>query len=282
MEALGRLFCAVFIACCWLAPSHVFAWLYIATFAILVALRVLFFVSKGYMWFMTDLCYGVHIWIIALFLWPAQLEGLIVNQQVTAWVTWYLSIGWCGCGVILWGNSLDFSSLDRLTSVFLHASPTLVLHNQLYFSGAYGWTGNMPELLRAVAVMYVAMFVSIVFAVTSFNLLVGADRCMVFLVYSIAQLLLIRIVTLLLHTEFPPPRSAFGYMLRKHRPDLQQSPLWATSFYLLGQYAYLLSVTAVSVVVHHSACSASGFIIILVICAWNSDRKHKKSGQARQ
>ena len=75
--------------------------------------------------YMLDFCYFTNISVsIQTNLFPDSLVWFKANYVI--------SMGCLMIAIVAWQNSLVFHSLDKLTSIFIHAFPPLVLHLYRY------------------------------------------------------------------------------------------------------------------------------------------------------
>ncbi|KAI8078202.1 uncharacterized protein B0P05DRAFT_542921 [Gilbertella persicaria] len=109
-----------------LIPSY-----YSVELIILLVLRTVIYRSKRWHYFIFDLCYFVNA-MTMLFLW------LYPNSLGLFYASYFLTNGPVAWAIITWRNSLVFHSLDKVTSVFIHIFPPLVMY-------CIRW---MPELQR--------------------------------------------------------------------------------------------------------------------------------------
>ncbi|KAF8475668.1 hypothetical protein BDZ91DRAFT_649388 [Kalaharituber pfeilii] len=84
-------------------------------------LRYYTYHKKGYHYFLADLCYFVNV-LLVLSIW------VFPNSRRLFISTYCLSYGNNAWAIAMWRNSLVFHSLDKVTSLFIHIMPPLVLH----------------------------------------------------------------------------------------------------------------------------------------------------------
>lgn len=104
---------------------------YSAQLALLLFLRYFIYRSKRWHYFVFDLCYFVN-GMTLLFLW------ILPDSRTLFLATYGLTHGPVAWAIITWRNSLVFHSLDKVTSVFIHIFPPLVMY-------CVKW---MPELVN--------------------------------------------------------------------------------------------------------------------------------------
>ncbi|KAI9486590.1 MAG: hypothetical protein EXX96DRAFT_549653 [Benjaminiella poitrasii] len=104
---------------------------YSVQFIVLFILRYVIYRSKRWHYFIFDICYFVNT-MTMLFLWAYP------NSTILFLSSYCLTNGPVAWAIITWRNSLVFHSLDKVTSVFIHIFPPLVMY-------CIKW---MPELQR--------------------------------------------------------------------------------------------------------------------------------------
>jgi len=88
--------------------------------------RVWSYKRKAYHYFLFDLCYFVNVMdLVWLWCFPSN---------ATFFITCYcLTMGPIASAIVTWRNSLVFHSLDKVTSIFIHMYPPLVLSMIMHF-----------------------------------------------------------------------------------------------------------------------------------------------------
>jgi hypothetical protein len=76
---------------------------------------------RGYHYFMADLCYFVNLMLL-LSIW------VFPNSRRLMISAYCLSYGNNAWAIAMWRNSMVFHSLDKVTSLFIHIMPPVVLH----------------------------------------------------------------------------------------------------------------------------------------------------------
>ncbi|KAI8375851.1 hypothetical protein BD560DRAFT_392098 [Blakeslea trispora] len=99
-----------------LIPSY-----YSVQLVILLLLRGVIYRLRRWHYFIFDLCYFVNAMTI-LFLW------VYPDAKALFYATYFLTNGPVAWAIITWRNSLVFHSLDKVTSVFIHIFPPLVMY----------------------------------------------------------------------------------------------------------------------------------------------------------
>ncbi|KAG1137792.1 hypothetical protein G6F37_000253 [Rhizopus arrhizus] len=100
---------------------------------VLLILRYAIYRSRRWHYFIFDMCYFVNVMTI-LFLWTKSDSSLLLIASFC------MTNGPVAWAIITWRNSLVFHSLDKVTSVFIHILPPLVMY-------CLRW---MPELVKDV------------------------------------------------------------------------------------------------------------------------------------
>ncbi|KAI8390830.1 uncharacterized protein BYT42DRAFT_489150 [Radiomyces spectabilis] len=104
---------------------------YTAQCAYLLTLRFFLYKLRHWHYFIFDLCYFVNVMVLAfLWIWPSSPSLFVAAFSLTNG-----PVAWA---IVTWRNSLVFHSLDKVTSVFIHIFPPLVMYT-------IRW---MPELHR--------------------------------------------------------------------------------------------------------------------------------------
>ena len=100
---------------------NLFPYFYYAIMAVLMAYRYYDYASQKAELFMLDFCYFVNLSVmLQTAFYPDNLMWFKAN--------YVLCMGPICIAIMVWKNSLVFHSLDKLTSFFLHAFPTMTCH----------------------------------------------------------------------------------------------------------------------------------------------------------
>jgi len=100
-------------------PQH-FYWVYTIKFPILIGLRYYFYHQAKWHYFLLDFCYFANIlFLLYLHVWPNSCFLFKTSFAFTSG-----SLSWA---IALWKNSMVFHSLDKITSLFIHLTPSLVV-----------------------------------------------------------------------------------------------------------------------------------------------------------
>jgi len=98
-----------------------FYWWFTVQFAYFMPIRFYTYHSKGYHYFLADLCYFVNaLALLTIWLFPRS-KRLFIS-------TYCLAYGNNAVAIVMWRNSLVFHSLDKVTSLFIHVMPPVTLH----------------------------------------------------------------------------------------------------------------------------------------------------------
>eukprot|EP01102_Stenamoeba_stenopodia_P022930 TRINITY_DN9740_c0_g1_i1.p1 TRINITY_DN9740_c0_g1~~TRINITY_DN9740_c0_g1_i1.p1 ORF type:complete len:390 (-),score=54.47 TRINITY_DN9740_c0_g1_i1:142-1311(-) len=95
-------------------------------FLLLVGFRLWTYRKKRWHYFLFDFCYFVNLLVIF------YLHVLPGNHTLFA-ICWSLSNGPLAWSIIAWRNSMVFHSLDKMTSIFIHVSPPMVMYSLRWF-----------------------------------------------------------------------------------------------------------------------------------------------------
>ncbi|KAK5954738.1 hypothetical protein OHC33_004462 [Knufia fluminis] len=102
------------------APER-FYWWFTVQFAYFMPIRFYTYHRKGYHYFLADLCYFVNaLCLLTIWVFPRS-KRLFIS-------TYCLAYGNNAVAIVMWRNSLVFHSLDKVTSLFIHVMPPVVLH----------------------------------------------------------------------------------------------------------------------------------------------------------
>lgn len=108
-------------------PPFLLAWIYLAKSCVYYSARFVLYRSTENILFMLDFCYFVNfLLVLTLVVFPTSL---IWFQTV-----FVLAHGPLLVAIIVWKNSLVFHSLDKVTSLFLHFMPALVLAHYRWYN----------------------------------------------------------------------------------------------------------------------------------------------------
>ncbi|TGZ82382.1 hypothetical protein EX30DRAFT_305165 [Ascodesmis nigricans] len=101
-------------------PEWVHIW-YSLQLIYFMPIRYFTYHQKGYHYFLADLCYFVNVLLmLAIWVFPTSRRLMI-----SAYCLSYGNNAWA---IAMWRNSMVFHSLDKVTSLFIHIMPPVVLH----------------------------------------------------------------------------------------------------------------------------------------------------------
>jgi len=104
-----------------LRQPNLFSYFYYTVMAILLAYRYYDYALQKAELFMLDFCYFVNLSVVLQ-------TGFFPDNLLWFKANYVLCMGPICIAIMVWKNSLVFHSLDKLTSFFLHAFPTMVCH----------------------------------------------------------------------------------------------------------------------------------------------------------
>ncbi|CAF1251574.1 unnamed protein product [Rotaria sordida] len=99
---------------------HLLPFVYTTQILFLIPVRSFYYKQKTWHYSLYDLCYFVNL-LTLVYLW------ILPSSTILFTVCYMLSHGPLAFAIVLWHNSLVFHSLDKVTSVFIHAYPSLTL-----------------------------------------------------------------------------------------------------------------------------------------------------------
>ncbi|KAI5810816.1 hypothetical protein BZA77DRAFT_340129 [Pyronema omphalodes] len=95
----------------------------------------------GYHYFLADLCYFVNVMLL-LSLW------VFPNSRRLFIAAYCLSYGNNAWAIAMWRNSMVFHSLDKVTSLFIHLMPPVVLHCMVHLCDPEFQAARFPAVAR--------------------------------------------------------------------------------------------------------------------------------------
>ena len=136
-----------------LRTPNLFQFFYITVMSVLLAYRYYDYAKIKSELYLLDFCYFVNLSVILqTSFYPDNLLWFKANYVLTQ--------GPICIAIVVWRNSLVFHSLDKLTSFFLHAFPTMLCHiyrwrlvdHSLKFTNDY--MGVEPHLLMPLGIYF--------------------------------------------------------------------------------------------------------------------------------
>jgi len=110
-------------------PEH-FHWVYSLKFPILMGLRYYVYHQSKWHYFLLDFCYFANLGLL-LFLHAIPDSSFLFK------LTFAFAAGPLSWAIALWKNSMVFHSLDKITSLFIHLTPSLVVWSLKWFPSKY-------------------------------------------------------------------------------------------------------------------------------------------------
>ena len=101
-------------------PQYFHLW-YTVQLLYFMPIRFFTYHSRGYHYFLADLCYFVNV-LLFLSIW------VFPNSKRLFTAAYCLAFGNNAVAIIMWRNSLVFHSFDKVTSLFIHIMPCATLH----------------------------------------------------------------------------------------------------------------------------------------------------------
>lgn len=104
-----------------------FYWWFTIQFFYFMPIRFYTYHRKGYHYFLADLCYFVNaLALLSIWVFP-QSKRLFISSYCLAY-------GNNAIAIVMWRNSLVFHSFDKVTSLFIHVMPPVVLHCMVHLT----------------------------------------------------------------------------------------------------------------------------------------------------
>jgi len=109
-------------------PQYFF-WVYTVKFPLLIGLRYYFYHKNKWHYFLLDFCYFANLtFLFYLHIWPSCFLFKMCFAFTAGPLSW---------AIALWKNSLVFHSLDKISSVFIHLTPSLVVWGLRWYPSQY-------------------------------------------------------------------------------------------------------------------------------------------------
>lgn len=113
-------------------PNYFYIW-HTAKAVILLTYRWYAYKKQRYHYFLFDLCYFCNF-LVLVYLWlPEQVLGPAIRGKLFA-TCFAFANGPVLSAIVMWRNSLVPHSTDKMTSLFIHVSPSLTLFGLRWFS----------------------------------------------------------------------------------------------------------------------------------------------------
>jgi hypothetical protein len=234
-------------------PQTFYLW-YTAKSLLLYGLRFLIYRSKGQHYFLLELCYSVNV-LLLTYLWVFPRSAWLykaVFGLVAGPLTW---------SIVALRNSLVLHSLDQMTSLFMHASPALVVW-------ALRWTREPSELAASVVPAEAAKFSHATFAE-----LVGCTMTM----YSVWAVLYYLKVFVISASKIREENYETLYsLMTKNRNGMVAKIVFSVPkpfqpvMYMLFHFLLSAAAAATSYFCWHSFYYHTAFILLMLLgAAWN-------------
>ncbi|EEB08027.1 membrane transporter [Schizosaccharomyces japonicus yFS275] len=123
-----------------MSPERLYI-LYTLLLFIFLPLRLFSYRKKGYQYFVADFCYWGNFFL-AFYIW------MFPNSERMFILCYAISYGTLAWSVVAWKNSLVFHSLDKITSLFIHFFPPLLLHCLVHLSSKEFLKQRFPSIVN--------------------------------------------------------------------------------------------------------------------------------------
>jgi tetrahydromethanopterin S-methyltransferase subunit B len=121
-------------------PQYFYYW-FTVQLTYFMPIRYVTYHRKGYHYFLADLCYFVNL-LALLTIWAfPQSKRLFI-------ATYCLAYGNNAVAIAMWRNSLVFHSLDKVTSLFIHIMPPVVLHCMVHLTPSHILAESFPAVFN--------------------------------------------------------------------------------------------------------------------------------------
>ncbi|KAI5808772.1 hypothetical protein DFH27DRAFT_598380 [Peziza echinospora] len=143
-------------------PDWIHIW-YSLQLVYFMPIRYYSYHKMGYHYFLADLCYFVNV-LLLLSIW------VFPNSRRLFISTYCLAYGNNAWAIAMWRNSLVFHSLDKVTSLFIHIMPPLVLHSMVHQLDPAFLTTRFPAVARVKGVEKYGLLDMILYATIPYAL----------------------------------------------------------------------------------------------------------------
>ena len=144
-KMIGEL-CILATAMIFVTSTKMLMWWYTAWLFPLLLHRLITYSQVGYGYFMIDFCYFVNMLLML------GLHILPHNRKLFLW-TFSLATGPVAWAIVAWRNSMVSYDLDKMTSVFIHIMPILVVVRKFHWNDADVKSCNADLMLRPPTVL---------------------------------------------------------------------------------------------------------------------------------
>ncbi|PUU74499.1 hypothetical protein B9Z19DRAFT_1092689 [Tuber borchii] len=119
--------------------------------------------KRGYQYFLADLCYFVNL-LLLLNIW------IFPNSRRLMISTYCLAYGNNAWAIAMWRNSLVFHSLDKVTSLFIHIMPPVVLHCLVHLLDQDLVDSRFPSISRVKGVEKYGLIEMVIWATVPYGI----------------------------------------------------------------------------------------------------------------
>ncbi|KAI5795629.1 hypothetical protein EDC01DRAFT_652968 [Geopyxis carbonaria] len=137
-------------------PDWVHIW-YSLQMVYFMPIRYWTYHKRGYHYFLADLCYFVNL-LLMLSVW------VFPNSRRLMISTYCLAYGNNAWAIAMWRNSMVFHSLDKVTSLFIHIMPPVVLHCLVHLADPAFVEERFPAISRIKGVEHYGLREMIIWA----------------------------------------------------------------------------------------------------------------------
>jgi len=112
-------------------------WWFTIQLAYFMPIRFYTYHRRGMHYFLADLCYFVNaLCLLTIWVFPRS-KRLFIS-------TYCLAYGNNAVAIVMWRNSLVFHSLDKVTSLFIHLMPPVMLHCLVHLTPSHQLAERFP------------------------------------------------------------------------------------------------------------------------------------------
>ncbi|KAJ9664392.1 hypothetical protein H2198_000321 [Neophaeococcomyces mojaviensis] len=123
------------------ARPEKYYWWFSVQLAYFMPIRFYTYHRRGMHYFLADLCYFVNaLCLLTIWVFPRS-KRLFIS-------TYCLAYGNNAVAIVMWRNSLVFHSLDKVTSLFIHLMPPVMLHCLVHLTPSYQLAERFPAIFN--------------------------------------------------------------------------------------------------------------------------------------
>lgn len=116
-------------------------WWFTIQLAYFMPIRFYTYHRRGMHYFLADLCYFVNaLCLLTIWVFPRS-KRLFIS-------TYCLAYGNNAVAIVMWRNSLVFHSLDKVTSLFIHLMPPVMLHCLVHLTPSHQLAERFPAIFN--------------------------------------------------------------------------------------------------------------------------------------